>query len=135
MENRISYITFAVADLARSRSFYVDGLGWPTAFDGDGIIMIPVGAGLVLSLWGKDDFAVEVGYEPVFGQGPFTVAHNVTTPQAVDEMLDTVRKLDAWVDDAVQRDWGGYSGYFADPDGHRWEVAYNPNDLGDSTVP
>lgn len=130
MENRISYITLAVADIARTRAFYVDGLGWPTSFDGDGIIMIPVGPTLVLSLWSADDFAVELGYEPEFGRGPFTVAHNVATPSDVDVVLATVRQLGATVCDPVQRDWGGYSGYFADPDGHRWEVAYNPNDVG-----
>lgn len=135
MDNRLSFITLAVADLARSRAFYVDGLGWPTSFEGDGIVMIPVGPALVLSLWGKDDFAAELGYEPVFGRPPFTVAHNVATPREVDEVLSAVRELDATVDDAVQRDWGGYSGYFADPDGHRWEVAYNPSELGESVLP
>ena len=135
MENRISFITLAVGDLARSRAFYVDGLGWTPTFDGDGIVMIPVGDQLVLSLWGKDDFAEELGYEPVLGQPPFTLAHNVATPEGVDEVLTTARGIGAAVYEAVQRDWGGYSGYFADPDGYRWEVAHNPSDVGDSVLP
>jgi len=97
--------------------------------------MIPVGDKLVLSLWGKDDFAEELGYEPVLGQPPFTLAHNVATPEGVDEILAGVREIGAGVFDAVQRDWGGYSGYFADPDGFRWEIAYNPGPVGDSVLP
>jgi catechol 2,3-dioxygenase-like lactoylglutathione lyase family enzyme len=134
MENRISFITLAVGDVARARAFYVDGLGWAPSFDGDDIVMIPVGGALVLSLWGKDDFAEELGYEPVLGRAPFTLAYNVAAPEGVDEVLAEVRDLGAEVFDAVQRDWGGYSGYFADPDGHRWEVAYNPNTVEDSAT-
>jgi uncharacterized glyoxalase superfamily protein PhnB len=69
------------------------------------------------------------------GALPFTLSHNVETPQQVDEALAAVAKAGATVvAQPVQRDWGGYTGYFADPDGFRWEVAYNPGPIGQSVL-
>lgn len=132
MDRRLSFITLAVADVARSRAFYRDALGWEPIVDGEEVLMFAVADKVVLSLWEVRGFAEEVGYEPVLGRAPITLAHNMPTPEGVDEVLETARRAGASeVRLAVRREWGGYSGYFADPDGYRWEVAHNPTPLGD----
>ena len=128
MEQRISFITLAVADLDRTRAFYLDGLGWTAELDVPGeVLMIRAGEHLVLSLWAESGFEGEVG--PIRrGDGivPITMAHNVRTPAEVDEILELARSIGADpVSAGAQRDWGGYTGYFADPDGFRWEIAVN----------
>lgn len=138
MDQRISFITLAVADLERSRRFYLDGLGWTAELDVPGeVVMVRVGAALVLSLWAEAEFAAEVG--PVRrgdGVPPVTLAHNVPTRADVDGVLATARAAGATdVGEAVERDWGGYTGYFADPDGFRWEVAWNPGRIGRLVLP
>ncbi len=124
MEPRISLVTLAVADFARSRAFYVDGLGWPVHLEAAGVVMIRVGERLLLSLWHDEEFEAEVG--PIArgdGVAPLTLAHNLAADAEVDEVLRTAAAAGAQVGPAVHREWGGYSGYFADPDGFRWEVA------------
>jgi catechol 2,3-dioxygenase-like lactoylglutathione lyase family enzyme len=137
MQPRVSYITLGVDDLDAARSFYVDGLGWPTEMDVAGeVIMIKVGDRLILSLWAASDFEKEVG--PIRrgpGLVPLTLAHNVGSPQAVDEVLATARGAGAEVSAGEYRDWGGYTGYFADPNGFRWEIAWNPGPTGDIVFP
>ncbi len=138
MDPRISFVTLAVADLAASRAFYLDGLGWEAVVDvPDEVVMVQVGEHLVLSLWERAHFEAEVG--PVAtgpGVAPFTLAHNVPTEAEVDEVLATARAAGAApVHDGVARPWGGYTGYFADPDGFRWEVAYNPGPVGRVVLP
>jgi catechol 2,3-dioxygenase-like lactoylglutathione lyase family enzyme len=137
MDQRVSFITLAVRDLDATRRFYVDGLGWTPALDVPGeVLMIQVGAHLVLSLWDEEHFADEVG--PIArgtGVPPLTLAHNVPTREQVDEVLATARRAGADVGTAVARDWGGYTGYFADPDGFRWEVAWNPGPIGQLVLP
>jgi catechol 2,3-dioxygenase-like lactoylglutathione lyase family enzyme len=127
-----------VRDLDASRAFYVDGLGWTAALDvPDEVLMIQVGEHVVLSLWVANEFEAEVG--PInrgAGVAPIALAHNVATEAEVDEVLALVRSLGADpVHDAVRRDWGGYTGYFADPDGFRWEVATNPGPIGQAVLP
>ena len=137
MDPRISFVTLAVADLEATRRFYVDGLGWhPELVVPGEVLMIRTGEHLVLSLWDRAHFADEVG-EPTMpggstgGIAPITLAHNLATKEAVDEVLATARRAGADpVSDAVERDWGGYTGYFGDPDGYRWEVAFNPGPIG-----
>jgi hypothetical protein len=128
MDQRVSFITLAVADLRRTRVFYVDGLGWTPLLDVPGeVLMFRVGDKLVLSLWEEHGFEAEVG--PIRrgeGLAPITLAHNVAAEADVDAVLATAAKLGATVSPAQKRDWGGYSGYFADPDGFRWEIAVNP---------
>ena len=128
MDQRISFITLAVADLDRTRAFYVDGLGWTAeVFVPGEVLMIRVGDKLVLSLWSEAGFESEVG--PIRrGEGvvPLTLAHNVATEGEVDEILALAAALGAEVSQGQHRDWGGYTGYFADPDGFRWEIAVNP---------
>lgn len=138
MDQRISFVTLAVADLEATRRFYLDGLGWTTELDVPGdVIMIRVGVHLILSLWDQDHFEAEVG--PIGrgdGVAPFTIAHNVATSEEVDAVLATARRAGADpVSDGEQREWGGYTGYFGDPDGHRWEIAYNPDRVGQSVLP
>jgi predicted lactoylglutathione lyase len=138
MEQRISFITLAVADLARTHAFYVDGLGWtPELYVPDEVLMIRTGEHLVLSLWAEAAFEAEVG--PVRrGNGivPVTLAHNVRTTEEVDAVLDLARRAGADpVNPGERRDWGGYTGYFADPDGFRWEVAVNPGPIGELVLP
>lgn len=137
MEPRVSFITLAVSALAATRRFYVDGLGWEPALEvPDDVLMFPVADKVLLSLWVEPAFEAEVG--PIrrgAGLAPVTLAHNLATKRGVDEVLADARAAGATeVADAVERDWGGYSGYFADPDGYRWEVAYNPGEIGQSVL-
>ena len=138
MDQRISFITLAVSDLARTHAFYVDGLGWkPELYVPDEVLMIRAGEHLVLSLWVESGFEHEVG--PIRrGEGvvPVTLAHNVRTEAEVDEIVEHAAGLGAApVTGGIRRDWGGYSGYFADPDGYRWEVATNPGEVGRLVLP
>lgn len=137
MDQRISFVTLAVADLDATRRFYVDGLGWTPDVDVPGeVLMFRAGEHLVLSLWAESGFEAEVG--PVRrGDGivPVTLAHNVPTTDEVDAALATARAAGAEVTGPAERDWGGYTGYFADPDGFRWEVAFNPGPIGQIVLP
>lgn len=138
MDQRISFITLAVRDLDATRRFYLDGLGWTAELDvPDEVLMIRTGQHLILSLWAEAGFEAEVG--PVRrGEGivPMTLSHNVRTTDEVDAILELARSAGADpVGEAEHRDWGGYSGYFADPDGFRWEVAVNPGPTGEIVLP
>ena len=136
MQPRANFITLVVADLERSRTFYLDGLGWKAALEAPNeVVMIHIGEKLVLSLWAESAAAAEIGPVTRGGTLPFTLAHNVATPAEVDEVLAIAAKAGAKVHAAVQRDWGGYSGYFTDPDNFRWEVAFNPHPIGSITLP
>lgn len=131
MDQRISFVTLAVSDLARTHAFYVDGLGWtPEMYVPGEVLMIRTGQHLVLSLWAESGFEAEVGeIRRGAGVAPITLAHNVATPAEVDEVLALAASIGADpVQPGEQRDWGGYTGYFGDPDGFRWEIAYNPDD-------
>jgi catechol 2,3-dioxygenase-like lactoylglutathione lyase family enzyme len=138
MDQRISFVTLAVRDLDRTRAFYLEGLGWAAAMDVPGeVLMIRAGEHLVLSLWDETEFEAEVG--PINrgpGVAPVTLAHNVATEGEVDAILETARAAGADpVLAAVHRDWGGYTGYFGDPDGFRWEIATNPGPIGKMVLP
>lgn len=136
MEPRINFVTLVVSDLDRARRFYLNGLGWTAALDAAGeVAMIRVGDKLVLSLWAESAARGEIGEVTRGGTLPFTLAHNVASPAEVDAVLETARAAGATVYPAEQRDWGGYSGYFTDPDGFRWEVAFNPHPIGDMKIP
>lgn len=138
MDQRISFVTLAVTDLAASRRFYVDGLGWTPALDvPDEVLMFEAGPRVVLSLWDRAAFEAEIGEPAQRGPGvaPVTIAHNVRTEAEVDDVLALARAAGATVAAPRRRDWGGYTGYFADPDGFRWEVATNPGPIGQSVLP
>lgn len=137
MDPRINFVTLVVRDLERSRDFYVERLGWTAEFDAPGeVVMIRTGDKLILSLWQEDAAAEELG--PIVrsdGALPFTLAHNVGSPEGVDAVLASASDAGARIiAQPVTREWGGYSGYFADPDGFRWEVAYNPGPIGQSVL-
>lgn len=136
MKPGIHFITLVCADLDRARRFYLDGLGWPAAFENPGkIVMIHAGQKLVLSLWAQDCAEEEIGEVTRGGTLPFTLAHNVSSPAEVDAVLETARAAGATIRAGQERVWGGYSGYFVDPEGFRWEVAFNPYPVGDMTLP
>jgi len=137
MDQRLSILTLAVRDLQASRAFYVDGLGWESCFDAPGeVLMFEVAERVVLSLWDARAFAEEVGRPPGGGVPPVTLAHNLATRDGVDRVLEQARAAGATeVTEGVERDWGGYSGYFADPDGFRWEVCHNPGEIGRKVLP
>lgn len=136
MDPRLNFVTLVVADLDRAREFYLRGLGWTPALDDGGeVVMIHVGNKLVLSLWAETAARAEIGEVTRGGTLPFTLAHNVASPADVDVVLQTARAAGGVVFDAQQRAWGGYSGYFIDPEGFRWEVAYNPFPVGRVMIP
>lgn len=127
MQQRISLITLGVADLARAVAFY-EQLGW--AADNDWIeqdVAFFQCGGMVLALWDRRELAADSGTEP-HPPGASTLAHNVATPEAVDQVLADAHAAGATI---VRRgaptSWGGYSGCFHDVDGHAWEVAHNPH--------
>jgi catechol 2,3-dioxygenase-like lactoylglutathione lyase family enzyme len=129
MEQRLSIITLGVADLARAKAFYLDGLGWAEvdqAAEGICFIQMP---GVVFSLYPLDKLAEDIGTEPLteISTGGVTLAHNTRSEAETDEVLATAVAAGARLVKPAQKVfWGGYSGYFADPDNHLWEVAYNP---------
>jgi len=136
MDPRVSLITLVVADLSAARRFYVDGLGWEPLFDvPDQVLMFRTGERLVLSWWDERAAAREIGPVTRGGTPPLTLAHNVGSPGAVDAVLDAARRAGADVRPATERDWGGYSGYFTDPNGFWWEVAHAPGELSEFLVP
>ena len=133
MRQKLSVITLGVADLARSIAFYRDGLKWRTAYkDGEGIAWFPMG-GIVFALYPRAALAEDALVSPVgSGFAGFTLAHNTRSEAEVDAVLAEAAALGAKIMKPAQRVfWGGYSGYFADPDGYLWEVAYNPNSVFD----
>ena len=138
MDQRISFVTLAVADLEASRAFYLDGLGWTEELHVPGdVAMIVVGERLVFSLWQREHFEAEVGTIATGpGVAPFTLSHNVVTEDEVDVILAEARAAGADpVGAAETREWGGYTGYFGDPDGYRWEIATNPGPIGQKVLP
>ena len=135
MEQRLSFVTLAVRDVAAARAFYVDGLGWQPSYDDEGVLMVRVGEHLVLSLWDRAELEAEAG--PVAdGPAPLTLAHNVRTREEVRAVMDEmVAAGGTHLSGPEDRVWGGFTGYVADPDGYRWEVAWNPGELGEMVLP
>lgn len=122
----ISLITLGVADLERSRAFYA-ALGWEAAQAPEGVVFIQL-AGQVLALFGIDDLAEDMKAERSgLGTGAITLARNFATEAEVDAAFGLALSAGAAVLKRPEKVfWGGYSGYFADPDGHVWELAMNP---------
>lgn len=128
MEQRLTLVTLGVQDLDRARRFYEGGLGWKATADSNEQVRFYDVGGARLALWGRRALAREAGVE-ARGSGfrGFALAHNVPDRESVDRVLDEALRAGASkVVPAVAREWGGYSGYFADPDGFLWEVAHNP---------
>ena len=89
----------------------------------------------MLSLWSIEGFTAEIGTAPARGTAPITLAHNCATEKEADNVLTLAASIGADVFPAVRREWGGYSGYFSDPDGFRWEIAVNPGPTCDYVLP
>jgi uncharacterized protein len=126
---RVTVVTLGVSDLARSLRFYCEGLGFsPSSASNDHIVFLDAG-GVVLALYPRELLAKDAQLSPEgSGFGGITVARNVGTKAEVDAALEAARNAGAKILKSAQEVfWGGYSGYFADPDGHPWEVAYNPH--------
>ncbi|MCZ6659453.1 MAG: VOC family protein [Gammaproteobacteria bacterium] len=128
MQPHITFITLGVADLDRSIDFYETGLGLPKQAGPEGIAFFAT-AGTLLSLYPRDKLAEDIGIDSD-GKGfqGITLAHNVASPEDVDATLaEAVAAGATLVKPGQKVFWGGYSGYFADPDGYYWEVAWNPS--------
>jgi catechol 2,3-dioxygenase-like lactoylglutathione lyase family enzyme len=116
-----------VADLARSRAFYENVFGWEVADSTPGIVFFNLG-GMIFSIFPEAEFAKDYGGDAQdFGPQRFALAHNLKSIEAVDATFTDLRAKGAnIVKEPEQVFWGGYSGYVADPDGHKWEIAFNP---------
>jgi catechol 2,3-dioxygenase-like lactoylglutathione lyase family enzyme len=125
---RISIITLGVRDLERSRRFYQDGLGLPRRDESaEGVVFLQM-QGVVLALWPREELAKDAAIaEDGSGFAGISLAQNLESKQAVDAMLaEAVAAGGRLVKPAQDVFWGGYAGYFADPDGFLWEAAWNP---------
>jgi catechol 2,3-dioxygenase-like lactoylglutathione lyase family enzyme len=127
MEQRLSLVTLGVADLERARRFYEEGLGWRRGNDHAEVAFYQL-AGMVLALWRRDALAKDAHLsDPGSGFGGIALAYNARSREEVDAVLAEAEAAGARILKPAQDTvWGGYSGYFADPDGHLWEVAWNP---------
>ena len=129
MEPRISIITLGVSDLARSTQFYRDGLGFPVHDAGGDEITFFELNGVMLALYSRDDLADDANMPEQKGTPQpdlhgFTIAHNVASRDEVDAVMALAETAGAQIaKPAHDTFWGGYGGYFADPDGFLWEVA------------
>lgn len=127
MEPRISFVTLGVADLQRATRFYEEVLGLPRLDTPPGVVFFEMGK-TWLALYPRELLAEDAGV-PAEGSdfAGFTLAHNVRTEEGVDALLAEVEARGGRVVKPAQAaDWGGRTGYFADPDGFLWEVAWNP---------
>lgn len=134
MKPSIIVITLGVDDLERSLKFYRDGLGFETEgiigqqFEHGAVVFIKLSSGLKLALWPRASISHDTG----LALGPisateFTLGHNASSAEKVDQIMSQAKSAGAnIVKPAHKTFWGGYSGYFQDPDGHVWEVVWNP---------
>lgn len=128
MEPRMTLITLGVADLERAVQFYCVGLGWRRSSVGGDEVAFLHTQGVVLALYPRTSLAADLGIESIGTRGGnVTFAQNVRTAEEVDRALtEAVGAGATLIKPGEHTSWGGYVGYFADPDGHVWEVAWNP---------
>lgn len=134
MKPRITVITLGVDNLEKSLCFYRDGLGLPTEgivgeeFEHGAVAFFDLQSGLKLAIWNRKDIANEAKV-PLTKPSPteFTIGHNVDSKAEVKKVMELAKQAGAIITDpAHDTFWGGYSGHFQDPDGHLWEVVWNP---------
>ena len=134
MQPRITVLTIGVDDLERSVRFYRDGLGFPTEgiigeeHEHGAVAFFDLQAGLKLALWPRHSLAHDTGL-PTSPPGPteFSIGHNVSSEGDVDEVMQRAERAGARIVKPAQKTfWGGYAGYFQDPDQHLWEIVFNP---------
>lgn len=134
MKPRVSVLTLAVDDLERAVVFYRDALGFPTKgivgteFEHGAVAFFDLEAGLKLAVWPRASLAHDTGLTMTDRSLlEFSLGHNVRTREEVDTVMAEAERGGATIVKAAQDTfWGGYAGYFQDPDGHLWEVAWNP---------
>lgn len=136
MKPRISVLTLAVDDLERAVTFYRDGLGLPTPgivgreFEHGAVAFFDLQAGLKLAVWERKNLAHDTGIPAQVGSPAVSIGHNVRSEQEVDAAMAQAQRAGARIVKPAQKAfWGGYAGYFQDPDGHLWEVVFNPDFL------
>ena len=137
MKPRISVITVGVADLEKSLAFYRDGLGLPTdgivgrEFEHGAVAFFTLSQGLKLAIWAQNDIAHDSGLPKTpISSTAFTIGHNVVRREEVDEVMEQAVRAGAKIIKPAQDTfYGGYAGYFTDPDGHLWEIVWNPANL------
>lgn len=140
MQARITVVTLGVDNLERAVAFYRDGLGFSTRgiigseFENGAVAFFQLGAGLKLALWPRRSLAADCGL-PLSAGGAleFALGHNVASAEEVDAVMALAARAGAHIIKPAQATfYGGYAGYFQDPDGHLWEVVFNPGlaDLG-----
>ena len=134
MKPRITMLTLGVDDLERALAFYRDGLGLATPgiigreFEHGAAAFFDLESGVKLAIFARDDLAHDAGIRKTPRSATeFSIGHNVRSEQEVDLVLAQAARAGATVVKPARKTfWGGYAGYFADPDGHLWEVAFNP---------
>lgn len=134
MKPRIKVITLGVDDLQRSLAFYRDGMGLPTKgivgteFEHGAVVFFDMNDDLILALWPRASLAHDAKVPASAASATeLTIGHIVKSKQDVDAVMGQAEAAGAKITDRAQdRFWGGYSGYFQDPDGHVWEIAWNP---------
>jgi uncharacterized protein len=134
MKPRVTVITLGVENLERSLAFYRDGLGLTTEgivgkeFEYGAVAFFELESGMKLALWSRDHIGRDAGVtKSPRSPTDFTLGHNVNSKEEVDDIMAEAMAAGARiVKDAEDTFWGGYAGYFQDPDGHLWEVLWNP---------
>jgi uncharacterized protein len=128
MEQRISLVTLGVKDLGASKRFYADGLGWKPAYEDKEILFFQAGS-MVFALFLREKLAEDFQVDPAtFGMAAVALAYNMRAKSEVDPLISNAAAAGATIlKPAREASWGGYSGYFADPDGFAWEIAWNPS--------
>ena len=134
MQQQISVITLGIADLSRSRQFYVEGFGWTPVFENEEIIFYQMN-GLMLGTFSKSALEQDMGRAGLLAPGAFSLAHNVPSQEDVELVIHRLEAAGGRVlRTADAPPHGGFRGYVADPDDHAWEIAWNPawkiNDQG-----
>jgi catechol 2,3-dioxygenase-like lactoylglutathione lyase family enzyme len=136
MEPRFTFLTLGVDDLERSLKFYRDGLGLATKgivgqeFEHGAVVFFNLAGGMMLALYSRDNLALDAQVAKTSASPTeFSIGHLVSSRERVDAIIEQAKRAGAKIVKTPQDAfWGGYHGYFQDPDGHLWEIAWNPNE-------